>query len=124
MTNADQLEHEIEETRSHLDQTLNRLHGKLTRPGLANEVLGYDRYRSGLQDIIEVVRRNPVPALLIAAGVGWLLYGLRQEARSRSRLPGPSTPRSEVPIPALRTSVAKVPPPIVPDSDLGVPPRF
>ena len=127
MTNADQLEHEIEQTRSRLNHTLNRIHEKLTGPGIAKEILGYDQYPKGLQDALEVARRNAVPALMIAVGVGWLLYSMRQDTRRRLRLlhtPVPSTPRPDVPIPAPRTTVAEVPPPMVSDPVLGVPPRF
>lgn len=76
MSGMNELEREIEESRARLDRTIDRIQDKLSVPSLVDEVLGSAR-RTPLSEVydaaVETVRRNPVPVLLIAAGVGWLM---------------------------------------------------
>ena|SRR6186713_1088986 len=86
----------VEELERRANRARERLAGRLTdlqyhaSPGLvARDLLGAEVPRTA-RDIAEVlaqqVRTNPLAFVLIAAGVGWLIYSDAQ-ARSRSRQP-------------------------------------
>ena len=81
------LEKEIEESRARLDQTIDRIQGKLSVPSILDEMLGNARRTpalSGAYDgALAAVRRNPVPVLLIAAGVGLLFNRMTRDAERR-----------------------------------------
>ncbi|WP_163614716.1 hypothetical protein, partial [Klebsiella pneumoniae] len=79
--------------------TIDRIQDRLTVPNLVDEMIGNAR-RTPLSEVydsaLETVRRNPVPVLLIAAGVGWLMrrmatetksHALRREAEAAARVP-------------------------------------
>lgn len=72
------MERDIEETRARLDMTIERLQDRLTPASMLDEAVGYVR-ESQLRDVSDnllvAIRQNPVAVALIAAGVGWLLYG-------------------------------------------------
>ena len=90
MTNAaDELEQDVEASRGRLDRTLGDLQSRLQGPGIPRD-LG-DLKRSGqaageaVERFVADVRVNPVPALLIAAGLGLFVYDVfRSTARRRS----------------------------------------
>jgi hypothetical protein len=83
-----ELERDIAETRARLDDTIDRLQDRLSVPGVVDGVLGTmrasRRFGALFDDAIAVVRRNPAPVILIAAGVGWLVHRLSQEGRPLS----------------------------------------
>lgn len=89
-----ELEKDIEASRARLDQTIDQIQERLSVSSIVDEMLGNARRTplSGAYDgALEAVRRNPVPVLLIAAGVGWLLHRMSKEtvapdARRRARL--------------------------------------
>lgn len=86
MTEMNELERDIEQSRARLDETIDRIQGRLSVTNLVDEMLGNARRTplSGTYDgALEVVRRNPVPVLLIAAGVGWLMHRMAQGADQR-----------------------------------------
>ncbi|KQP74991.1 MULTISPECIES: DUF3618 domain-containing protein [unclassified Methylobacterium] len=71
------LEKDIEASRARLDQTIDQIQDRLSVSSIVDEMLGNARQTplSGAYDgALEAVRRNPVPVLLIAAGIGWLLH--------------------------------------------------
>jgi len=77
-----ELERDIEESRARLDLTIDRIQDKLSVTGIVDDVLGQMRrnqYASVYDTALEVVRRNPVPVMLVAAGIGWLLYRASKE---------------------------------------------
>jgi ElaB/YqjD/DUF883 family membrane-anchored ribosome-binding protein len=79
-----ELERDIEESRAKLDLTIERLQDKLSVSGMVDDMMGSvrrSRYASVVDEALEVVRRNPVPVMLIAAGVGLLLHRLGQTRR-------------------------------------------
>jgi len=88
-----ELDKDIEASRARLDQTIDQIQERLSVSSIVDEMLGNARRTplSGAYDgALEAVRRNPVPVLLIAAGVGWLIHrmstnqttpGLRRHAR-------------------------------------------
>ncbi|MGY2052813.1 DUF3618 domain-containing protein [Methylobacterium sp. JK268] len=80
------LEQDIEKTRARLDQTIDRIQDRLSPASIVDEMLGTVRQSpmSGLYDgALAAVRRNPVPVMLIVAGVGWLLHRVSEDARRR-----------------------------------------
>jgi len=90
--NITDLEQDIEQTRARLDLTIDRLQGKiqdkLTVSGMVDDLLGrgrQSRYGSMYDHTLAVIRRNPVPVILIAAGVGWLIHRLSTEEARRTR---------------------------------------
>jgi hypothetical protein len=84
------LEKDIEESRARLDLTIDRLQDKLSVSGVVDDLLGSARTNSHaptFDEALAVIKRNPVPVMLIAAGVGWLLYRMGQEAGRPRRRP-------------------------------------
>ena len=100
--NIRDLEQDIEQSRARLDLTIDRLQGKiqdkLTVSGMVDDLLGrgrQSRYAAVYDHTLAVIKRNPIPVMLIAAGVGWLIHrmsteGERSDAALRVRSsPGP-----------------------------------
>ncbi|MBA1158592.1 DUF3618 domain-containing protein [Microvirga mediterraneensis] len=85
-----ELESDIERSRAQLDQTIDRLQNKMTVSGVVDDMLGTARngqYGPLYDKVLDTVRRNPVPVMLIAMGVGLLAYRLgRSAAPRRTRL--------------------------------------
>lgn len=83
---TDKLEREIEAGRSRLDATLSKLQDRLHPAAVADELIGVGR-RSGassnLYDVaLATLRGNPIPILLIGAGVAWLVSSTRRGAHA------------------------------------------
>ena len=77
-----ELEREIEESRARLDLTIDRIQDRLSVSGIVDDMLGSMRrnqYADAFDTAIAVVKRNPVPVMLIAAGLGWLIHRMSQE---------------------------------------------
>ncbi|CAM2881798.1 MULTISPECIES: DUF3618 domain-containing protein [Methylobacterium] len=81
------LEKEIEASRARLDETIDQIQGKLSVPNIVDEMLGNARRTPALSGVydgaLEAVRRNPVPVLLIAAGVGLLFNRMARDSERR-----------------------------------------
>jgi hypothetical protein len=80
-----ELEQDIAESRARLDLTIDRIQDKLSVSGIVDDVLGQmrkNRYASTYESALEVIRRNPVPVMLVAAGIGWLLHRAGRERSS------------------------------------------
>lgn len=93
MSSMNDLEREIEESRARLDETIDQIQGRLSVPNLVDEMLGNARRVPQLATVydgaLDAVRRNPVPVLLIAAGVGMLFSRMAKETeRRRTQLSG------------------------------------
>ena len=86
----DKLEQDVEASRGRLDRTLADLQARLNQPGIPRDFA--DLRRSGqaasetVERFVQDVRVNPVPALLIAAGFGLLVYEAFRTAAERRRL--------------------------------------
>ncbi|MCJ2033123.1 DUF3618 domain-containing protein [Methylobacterium sp. J-068] len=86
-----ELEKDIEASRARLDQTIDQIQERLSVSSIVDEMLGNARRTplSGAYDgALEAVRRNPVPVLLIAAGVGWLIHRMSSDGKAT---PGQTT---------------------------------
>ena len=80
---------EIDQTRARMDQTVDEIESRMKPRHLVDELLGAidtpagrekaeqikERVRATGARVAESVRANPVPALLIGAGVAWLILG-------------------------------------------------
>jgi ElaB/YqjD/DUF883 family membrane-anchored ribosome-binding protein len=74
-TQTDRIEQDINRSRSALNDTIERLGGKLSPGQIVDEVLGVAQGQFGqfTTNMGKQVRDNPMPLLLIAAGVGMYL---------------------------------------------------
>jgi hypothetical protein len=84
----EELQVEIEQSRAKLDLTLERLEEKLTVSGVVDDVLGTarnGRLSPAFDRVLDALRSNPVPVLLVAAGAALLLHRLRPK-------PNPASP--------------------------------
>lgn len=110
------IEREIAESRARLDTTIDQLQDRLSVSGIVDDLMGYmrvNRYSSVFDDALVVIRKNPVPVMLIAAGVGWLLNRLAQDARASSRatqrvVVPTGLPAAVVPEPAMSAGSVRV----------------
>jgi len=86
------LERDIEESRARLDHTIDRPQDRLSVSGIVDDLLGTmraNRYGTVFDHTLEVIRRNPVAVMMVAAGVGWLLHRMSQDSRRRPVRPLP-----------------------------------
>ena len=104
------LEHDIEQTRARLDRTIDQIQGRLSPASIVDEMLGTARQTpamAGLYDgALAAVRRNPVPVMLIVAGVGWLVHRVARESERRRELAATMAGAESVPV--LNTGTARV----------------
>ena len=85
------LEQDIAQTRAQLGDTIYRLQGRLSSSDVFGDLIGSGRPDFGnvLDPVMAIIRRHPAPVLLIAVGVGWLVYKMvRREARPALRVEG------------------------------------
>ena len=101
------LEKDIEASRARLDRTIDRIQGRLSPTNIVDEMLGTARRAPALDGMYDnalaAVRRNPVPVLLIAAGMGLLFTEMARAGRRRSRAIVPVDTVPLVPTGADRT---------------------
>ena len=74
-------------TRSHLSELVESLQHQITPGELVHKLVGYGGTSDGIglaNSIGAQVSRNPLACLMIAAGVGWLIYS---ETADRARTP-------------------------------------
>jgi ElaB/YqjD/DUF883 family membrane-anchored ribosome-binding protein len=105
----EELERDIEESRARLDETIDRIQDRLSVSGLVDDVVGSVRdtqFGSVVDQALEIVRRNPLPVLLIAAGVGWLMYRMAQDGRSSNAIRAGALEEESIPI--LNTGQARI----------------
>lgn len=95
---ADALRSDIDVTRRRMDDTMDALSNRLQGRHLIDEVIGFFRgdskdgdsrmhhmkeristsANSALHTVVDTVKANPLPTLLIGAGVAWMIYGKRR----------------------------------------------
>ena len=112
-----EIEREVEGTRAQLSETLGALRDSASPGQLVDRAVDYLRGSGGAdftRNLGEAVRDNPLPVLLIGAGIGWLLLsgkqgtGGRGGAEPQRLLPAPtSAGRAE----ARRSGAVRVGPP-------------
>lgn len=107
------LERDIEETRARLDLTIDQLQSRMSVSGVVDDMMGQvrqSRYSQVIDHTLSAIRRNPVPVLLVIAGIGLLATRMSQEtaaarrrARTRAYYAGDYDRGLEVERSALRT---------------------
>lgn len=104
---AAQIERDIDRTRAEIDDTLDRIFNRLTPGELFEQTIDYVRSSHGFTRFGTVLRDNPVPAVLAAVSIGWLIVaGLRARPEAApARRPLPPPPRYAEPA----TTTAEVP---------------
>src|SRR5215207_6270385 len=89
MTKAtEDLEQDITQTRARLDDTIDRLQGSLSPSDVVDDLVGPGSPAFGnvLDPVMATIRSHPAPVLLMAFGVGWLVYKMvRGEAQPALR---------------------------------------
>lgn len=84
---ADQLEYDVEAARGRLETTLADLSARFNRSGLAEDLIGIrdpDGVTPTAERLVATARANPLPVLLIGAGLAFLAYeAMRQAAKRR-----------------------------------------
>jgi Protein of unknown function (DUF3618) len=85
---SEQLEWEAEQTRNQLARSLDELRFRVTPGQLIVQLTDYacEGAAAGfLRNLARKIRENPIPVLLIAVGIGWLVIA---SARSPRAMPG------------------------------------
>ncbi len=88
--NPEQIEAEVEATRARLTNTLDAVQDRMAPGPLFEEFLAFARARGGrdmASSVAREARDNPLPFLLIGAGVAWLALGRRGASRPVVREP-------------------------------------
>jgi hypothetical protein len=84
VTQIERLEEEVERSRARLEETIDAIQGRLSVSRLIDDAMGSLRksqFGAVLERAVGAVRRNPVPAMLAAAGLGWLFYRVALDSR-------------------------------------------
>jgi hypothetical protein len=114
MTTIRDLERDIEESRARLDLTIDRIQGKLSASGVVDDVLGQVRrsgYGGAVDRTLVAIRNNPVPVLLVVAGIGWLLHRASRQpagATRRARVYDTAGDTAGEGVPVVRTRIDPV----------------
>lgn len=83
MSRVQELEREIAATRARLNGRIDEIQSRLTVSGIVDEVMGQSgvpRLASGQHFVADLLRKNPVPVMLAAAAVGFLVYRMNKRA--------------------------------------------
>jgi hypothetical protein len=105
---AEDIERELKRIRSEIDRTASAIQDRLTPEAVFDHALAYVRGPGGRR-ILEAVQRNPLPAVLAAVAIGWLLLSVRQTAEDRG--PGqPHRTRPQEPPPSPVPRMSETPP--------------
>ncbi len=119
MTSVHALEADVAATRDRLNDTIGLIQDKLTVSGMVDEIMGQagvPKMEDGHEFVLGLLRRHPLPVMLAAAGIGFLIYRMSKadEAFATKRLG-----RGEVvELPVLATGQGRVYDPDVPSRHL------
>lgn len=85
----EEIEADIDKTRSHLDDTLSDFQERFSSDHMMHSAMEYvksDSARDYFSNLGRSVRDNPMPAALIGVGIGWLIYSSNSDS-SRGGVP-------------------------------------
>ena len=85
---SDEAQREVERTRSQMSDTLGALEQKIEPRRLVDQVINAIKSSGVQSQVVDIVRNNPLPVMLLGAGAGWLAINL---ARGRQG-PGQERP--------------------------------
>jgi len=93
-----EIERDVENTRARLSGTLDELRDRAQPGQIFEQVLDYAKQSGGAdlaRNLGQQMRDNPLPLLLIGAGIGWLMLGGGQAGRTTGAVSyrPPATPR-------------------------------
>ena len=79
-----QLEREIDQQRAHIGETISALESQFSPGQMLDKVLSYGKTNGAefSRNLVNTVRDNPVPTLLTALGIAWLMYGQTNRGHS------------------------------------------
>jgi hypothetical protein len=101
---SEQLEREAEIARSELAGDLNELRHRMTPGQIVDEAVGYARDTPLAEFVANLgrdIRQNPLPLLLIGAGIAWAMLNTARTSRPITELPESPLERRRQPAPAL-----------------------
>lgn len=104
MSDVSRLEAEAAETRARLNETIGRIQDKLTLSGMVDEFVGQaaaPKLLGGQELVTGFLRRHPLPVMLAAAGIGFVIH------RMNRRKAASPTLEDEVDVAALNTGRAR-----------------
>ncbi|MDW6020566.1 DUF3618 domain-containing protein [Mesorhizobium sp. BAC0120] len=81
------IEHDVEETRARMAETLDELRARMSPGQMLDEVLDYAKGSGGgrmMQNLGRTLQDNPAPLLVIGAGIAWMMAAARPGGRSYS----------------------------------------
>lgn len=84
-----EIEHEVEESRAKLDRTLDSLQSRLNVSDMVKnlgELRQSNLLKGGTERLMAETRANPVPVLMICAGLGYLVFDTVRQAAEKRRL--------------------------------------
>jgi hypothetical protein len=87
-TETDQIERDLERTRSRMDRRLDELQERLSPGQIANDALSYLSGGDGTeftQSLVTKVKANPLPAVLTGVGLAWLMASNARPDSPRAR---------------------------------------
>src|SRR5260370_13170952 len=86
---SEQLEREAEQTRQQLAGWLEELRSRVTPGQVIDQLADFAREGAAadfLRNLGREIRENPIPVLLIAVGIGWLVIAASRSPRMRPRV--------------------------------------
>jgi len=101
---SEQLEREAEIARTELAGDLNELRHRMTPGQIVDEAVDYVRDTPLAEFVANLgrdIRQNPLPLLLIGAGIAWAMLNTARTSRPITELPESPLERRRQPAPAL-----------------------
>jgi Protein of unknown function (DUF3618) len=93
MTSVDRLEYETEQTRTRVSELLDELCARISPGDVVDQLMGMVNEGAAgdfVRTLGQQVRGNPLPCLLIGAGIGWLMLADRASASMSQAVSGAS----------------------------------
>ena len=79
----DELEREVDQQRAYVNETLSALEQKFSPGQIFDQVMSYTRSNGGdfSRNLVDSVKNNPLPTILTATGLAWLMIGQNRPPR-------------------------------------------
>jgi ElaB/YqjD/DUF883 family membrane-anchored ribosome-binding protein len=102
------LEREVDQQRAYINETLDALEQRFSPGQIVDQVLSYTRSNSGdfSRNLVDTVKSNPMPTLLTATGLLWMMYGQNHNRSGQSHASGYPTKASYGVDPAYSTGAS------------------